>query len=95
MQELYAHYREKLVKHRMVLNYLTAVSGGYCVNLSTQFGIKCCTYITDNTDNPQVIDHKMDEICQLKWEFGRSHNVSLSTVGEGNSRLGIMGIRFR
>lgn len=76
-------YKKELVQHRMVLNYLTAITGGYCITLSTQFGVKCCTYITNNTDDPQeVINHKMDEILQLKWEFRRTHNVSLSTVGE-------------
>lgn len=76
-------YKKELVQHRMVLNYLTAITGGYCITLSTQFGVKCCTYITNNIDDPQeVINHKMDEILQLKWEFRRTHNVSLSTVGE-------------
>ncbi|XP_075064043.1 uncharacterized protein LOC142151874 [Mixophyes fleayi] len=71
-------YKKELVQHRLVLNYLTSITGGYCVTLATQFGVKCYMYIINNTDDPkEVIDRKMDEILQLKWEFRRNHNSSL------------------
>ncbi|XP_063777759.1 syncytin-2-like [Pseudophryne corroboree] len=74
-------YETELIQHRMVLNYITAVTGGYCVTLATQYGVKCCTYITNSTDDlTEIIDQKMDNILQLKWEFRRRHNLTLTAV---------------
>ncbi|XP_063815081.1 syncytin-1-like [Pseudophryne corroboree] len=66
--------RTELIQHRMILDYFIAVSAGYCVTLQTVYGVKCCTYITNDTNPEDIIDEKMNEVIQLKNQFAITHN---------------------
>lgn len=63
-------FKNELLQHRFVLDYLTAQTGGYCLTLETELGLHCCSYITNDTSNPEVIINEyMDEARDLKQNF--------------------------
>lgn len=60
----------KLLQHRLVLDYLPAQTGGYCLTLETKLEMHCCNYITNDTSDPEaVIDNYMNKARNLKENF--------------------------
>lgn len=67
-------FKTELLQHRLVLDYLTAQTGGYCLTVESEMGVHCCNYITNDTTNPEeVINKKMDEAKRLKENFRKQN----------------------
>ncbi|XP_063777625.1 uncharacterized protein LOC134927302 [Pseudophryne corroboree] len=67
-------FRNELLQHKLVLDYLTAQSGGYCLTLETNLGVHCCNYLTNNNTNPNaIITNYMNKAYDLKEDFKRAH----------------------
>lgn len=67
-------FKTELFQHRLVLDYLTAQAGGYCLTLESAYGLHCCNYITNDTTNPEeVVTRHMNEAKLLKEKFRRKN----------------------